>query len=140
MTLPIWSVVTLFTELVVTGVVLWVIRTGYRDGNFLRKWAFGVLIYEVVFNISYMLSRSLSHKNEDIASEKTGEVALAIFHGIFSLFMFLSLIIFFLVAAKRYGQGENFFLGHRKLTVSFVIAWLISVFSGILFFVRLYLF
>ncbi len=140
MTLPIWSVVTLFTELVVTGVVLWVIRTGYRDGNFLRKWAFGVLIYEMVFNISYMLLRSLSHKNEDIASEKTGEVALAIFHGIFSLFMFLSLIIFFLVAAKRYGQGENFFLGHRKLTVSFVIAWLISVFSGILFFVRLYLF
>ena len=131
---------TLITELGVTAAVVYIIRKTYTTGTFLRRLAFGVLAYEVVVNISYMSYRALEHLPEhaDKAHEPF-ELALAIFHGTFSLVMFLALILFFVIAAKRYAAGENYFSAHPKLTVSFLVAWSISILSGALFFVLLYL-
>jgi uncharacterized membrane protein YozB (DUF420 family) len=139
MAIPMWSVVTLVTELGVSAAVFYVIWKGYKEGRFIRPLAFGVLAYEVLFNISYMLSRSLRHAAEKPAMEKPGEIGLAIFHGTFSLVMFVALIIFFFVAASRYARGENFFLAHRRLTLVFLSAWIVSVLSGVAFFILLYL-
>lgn len=139
MAIPTWSIVTLVTEFGVTAAVFFVIWKAYTAGRFIRPLAFGVLAYEVIFNISYMLSRSLQHASEEAGTEKPGEIALAIFHGTFSLAMFVALIIFFFVAASRYARGENYFLVHRRLTVVFLWAWTVSVLSGASFFVLLYL-
>ncbi|MEI8096651.1 MAG: hypothetical protein WCG73_00940 [Candidatus Moraniibacteriota bacterium] len=140
MTAPFFSIFALVAEFCVTGVVFYVIWKAVGEGRFNRRLGFGVLAYEVVFNISYMVMRSLEHANEKVAVvEKPGEVALAAFHGIFSLVMFIALVIFFTVAAKHYAKGENFFVHHHRMTSIFLYAWGISVFSGALLFVRLYI-
>jgi hypothetical protein len=54
--------------------------------------------------------------------------------------MFVALVAFFTFAAFGYRRGENFFLKHRSLTLTFAIAWAISVLSGIVFYFVLYTF
>ena len=140
MPIPFFSIVTLFTEVVVTALVIFIVRRGYRTGVFPRRLAFSVLGYEALFNISYMVSRTLHESGEPVRTMKPGELPLAIFHGTFSLVMFVALVAFFLLAARGYGRGENYFLLHRKTMIAFLSAWGISVLSGFLFFARIYLF
>lgn len=141
MAIPTWSIVTLGTELVVSGFVYFIIYDAYRHGTFRRLTAFCVLAYEVLFNISYMLSRLLAGTHDGTAQILTPyETGIAIFHGTFSLIMFLTLVTFFIIAARAYARGENYFRAHPRLTVAFSVAWLVSVLSGITFFIVLYLF
>ncbi len=136
MDIPLWSIVTLATELVVTASVLAIIWRAYATGRFMTMFAWWVLGYEFLFNVSYMASREAHAATRTLDPYLTG---LAIFHGVFSLVMFLSLVIFFFVAWRRYGRGENFFAIHPRFTVLFVTAWSISILSGVLLFVQLYL-
>ena len=137
MHIPVWSIVTLVTELFVTASVYFIIWKAYSAGIFLRFFAFAVLAYEVLFNISYMLSRELGEKGNVVYSPY--ETGLAIFHGTFSLVMFLALVLFFLKAARVYARGENYFLRHSRLTSFFIVAWGVSILSGIAFFISLYI-
>lgn len=131
---------TLGTELLVSGFVYGIIYDGYRRNRFHRRTAFFVLGYEVLFNISYMLSRLLENTPGRVTQVLTPyETSLAIFHGVFSLVMFLTLVAFFIAAARGYGRGENYFRMRPRLTILFALAWLISVLSGVAFFVNLYL-
>lgn len=140
MDIPIWSIVTLCTELVVSTLVYFIIYQGYARGRFHRALAFLVLAYELLFNISYMASRLIAGTDAGAAQITTPyETALAIFHGTFSLLMFVTLVVFFLFAASRYKRGENFFRTHPKLTATFCTAWAVSVLSGVVFFIALYL-
>lgn len=138
MNIPILSIVTLLTELVITASVYFIIWKAYRTGAFMRVLAFAILGYELLFNISYMLSRELG-VDESAVVYNPYETGLAIFHGTFSLLMFVMLMVFFLMAARAYRRGENYFLIHPRLTWSFVLAWGVSILSGITFFVSLYL-
>lgn len=137
MHIPLFSAFTLCTELLVTASVYYIIWKAYTTGHFMRLFAFGVLGYEVLFNISYMLSRELQEGSAEVFNPY--QTTLAIFHGTFSLCMFAALVIFFLLAARGYRRGENYFLLRRHLTGAFVIAWGISILSGITFFASLYL-
>lgn len=136
--IPIWSIVTLLTELAVTASVYFIIWKAYRTGVFLRYYAFAVLAYEALFNITYMSSRAAGGRGNVVYSPY--ETTLAIFHGIFSILMFVTLVVFFLYAAYAYSRGENYFLNHKKVTFAFVTAWGISILSGVTFFASLYLF
>jgi len=136
---PVTSTITLLTEILVTISILTVIYKGYRDGKFLGGLAFIALLYEIIFNISYMTHSATEHHTEITSSSKPlAYTLLAIFHGTFSLIMFLTLIVFMLTAAKRYKKGENYFKEKHKLTVTFVLLWLISIFSGALFYYATY--
>ena len=137
MHIPILSVVTLFAELLITASVYFIIWKAYSTGIFFRWFAFGVLAYEVLFNISYMFSRELRGDSAGILNPY--ETTLAIFHGIFSLLMFILLLIFFIAAARVYHRGENYFLKYRQLTIVFVYAWGLSILSGVGLFASLYL-
>ena len=137
MHVPVWSAVTLCTELVITVCVYSIIWKAYRTGVFLRVFAFSVLAYELLFNISYMFSREIGSSGAVTYNPYT--TALAIFHGTFSLLMFVTLVVFFLVAEREYRRGENYFQTHRKLTIAFSIAWGVSILSGLIFFVSLYI-
>jgi len=137
MDIPLTSLITLLTELLVTTAVFYVIWKGYSTGRFLRWLAFPVLAYEVLFNISYMASREANGQGTTVYSPY--DTVMAIVHGTFSLIMFIALLVFFILASLAYRRGENFFLKHRRLTFGFLVAWSISILSGILFFVSLYL-
>ena len=138
MHIPLFSTITLVTEFFVTIGVLAVIIRGYRTGIFMRALAYGVLAYETLFNITYMATRATSAPGAtQVYNPYT--TTLAIFHGTFSLLMFVLLVVFFMAAAQRYALGENFFRIYRRTTYAFVIAWLTSVVSGFAFFIALYL-
>lgn len=137
--IPLFSIISLVTEILVTISVLTVIYRAYHSGVFMRMLTYGTLLYEGAVNISYMTHRLLEHAPDEVTIyHEPGTIALAAFHGTFSLLMFIALIVFFLMAAHRYGRGENYFRAHPRLTKTFVVAWLVSISSGIVFFFLLY--
>jgi len=128
---PLYSTITLFAELIISGCVYYVIYQGYMHGLF-RKWvAWGALAYEIVFNMSYMALRAGAHLSEHADSTA---LAFAIVHGTLSLIMFISLIVFFILAARGYAQRENYFLRRKKLTILFTAFWTLSILSGVGFY------
>lgn len=128
---PIHSTITLFTEIIISVLVFYIFYSGYTRKKFPYGLALFVILYETLFNISYMVSRAANSGN----SISSGfEIGLAIFHGTLSLIMFITLIVFLVLAWKNYKKGINYFKKHRKLTATFIVLWSLSVLSGILFY------
>lgn len=131
---PLYSTITLFTELIISGCIYYVLYHGYKHTIFKTKIAAFALLYETLFNISYMVSQVPEHQKA--ARVESGFIiALAITHGILSLAMFLSLIIFFIFAWRGYKKKINFFATHKMLTTLFLIFWTFSILSGIIFYI-----
>ncbi|HVY67345.1 MAG TPA: hypothetical protein VHA30_00390 [Patescibacteria group bacterium] len=139
MAIPWFSTFTLGTEILVTASILFIFASGYRRGRFPYALAAITLAYEVLFNISYMASRALGGANPS-RLEPRPVLLLAAFHGIFSLFMFLALLAYLSMAWRQYRRGVNYFLRHRRLTLIFIILWLLAVLSGIAFYFFTYFF
>ncbi len=137
MTAPLFSTITLITEFFVTAAVITVFWKSIKTAVFPKMLAFGTLAYEIIFNISYMVYSS--SQKETHTGAFTWKTGLAITHGILSLIMFVALIWFFANAYFKYKKGENYFQTHKKTTITFMIFWLISVFSGALLYVAEYL-
>ena len=138
MAIPIYSTITLITELFITAAVLYIFYSGYNKNKFPVVLAVIAVGYETLLNISYMVYRALTH-SESSSVESTFEIALAIFHGTLSLVMFVTLVIFLFLAWKNYKNGINFFEKHKLASVTFILLWLSSVVSGILFYIIEYL-
>jgi len=136
--IPWFSTFTLLTEALVTASVLYILYSGYYKNRFPAQLTAVTLLYETLFNISYMSYRALSHVDNSTHPDSSFHIALAIFHGTFSLFMFIALIIFMYFAWKNYKNGINFFQKFKKLTLVFLIAWLIAVVSGFAFYYEAY--
>jgi len=132
---PLFSTFTLITEIFVTIGVFYMFYQGYRKNRFPTKVAFLTLFYEIFFNISYMTYRAFVHEVKIPKHEHTPfHLGLAIFHGTFSLVMFVALIALVLVAWRQYKKGENFFKKHAVLTFSFIVLWFIAITSGFFFY------
>ena len=136
---PFFSTFTLCTELVISAIIYFTIYQGYRHNKFFTKLAGFALLYETVFNITYMASRVPAHANA-ARVESPFVVGLAIVHGILSLLMFLLLIVFFIFAWRRYRKGENYFKNHKILTGIFLFFWTFSIVSGVTFYLVEYVF
>ena len=130
---PLYSTLTLIAELGVSAIVYFAVYQGFQKGKFPTKLVAFALLYEVIFNISYMVSRVPSHVRA-AAVEKPWITGLAIVHGVLSLLMFIFLIVFFVLAWKNYRRGINFFKNHSVSTYVFLALWTCSVLSGILFY------
>lgn len=136
---PLFSTITLCTELVISTVIYYTLYQGYKHNKFPTIPAAIALLYEIIFNISYMASRVPSQANAaHVASPFL--IGLAIIHGTLSLLMFLSLVVFFVFAWSRYRKGVNYFASHKVLTWLFLIFWTFSIVSGVLFYFVEYVF
>ncbi len=135
---PLYSTVSLIAEMFVSSAIFTVIYRGYKRNVFLRRLALLALSYEVLFNISYMAYRALTH-DEGAKADSKFEIGLAIFHGTLSLVMFVTLVVFMAVAWKRYAKGINYFRICAKTTATFLVLWTLSVLSGVLFYFVEYL-
>lgn len=136
---PIYSTITLLAEIVISSIIYYTIYRGYKHNNFPAKLAAFALLYESIFNITYMFSRVPSQAK--VAHIETPFlIGLAIVHGILSLLMFIALIIFFIVAWIRYRKGINYFLSHKMLTGIFLFFWTFSIVSGVVFYFVEYIF
>lgn len=130
---PLYSTITLVAELIISACIYYTLYRGYRHNKFPAKIAAFALIYESVFNISYMVSRVSSQANA-ARVESPLLIGLAIVHGTLSLLMFLALIVFFIFAWTRYRKGINYFQSHKILTTIFIFFWTFSIISGVLFY------
>lgn len=137
MAIPWFSTLTLFTEILVTASILYSFYSAMKKNRFPYILVSITLAYEILFNISYMASRAVSGENPS-KLESPLIIGLAIFHGIFSLVMFVSLLVFMVLAWRNYKKGINFFSNHKKISYSFIFLWLIAVFSGIFFYFLTY--
>lgn len=136
---PIYSTVTLFAEILISAAIYYTLYAGYKKNIFSTKLAGVALLYEIVFNITYMVSQAPKHAK--VAHlESAFLIGLAVVHGVLSLIMFVTLIIFFLLAWRAYKQGINYFLAHKVVTGLFLVFWTFSVVSGILFYLVEYVF
>lgn len=134
---PLFSTITLFTELLVSSVVYYTIYKGFKHNNFPTKLAFVALFYETFFNISYMATRVPAH-TKAAKNEAGFVILLAIIHGTLSLIMFVALVVFFIIAWRIYKKEINYFAIHKKLTFTFLFFWTFSILSGILFYILEY--
>jgi uncharacterized membrane protein YozB (DUF420 family) len=131
---PLYSTIALLAELIVSSAIFYTIYQGYKRNKLPEKVAIGALVYEILFDISYMIFRLPARENGANKSLLTG---LGIFHGTLSLIMFASLIAFFVLAIKNYRRNVNYFRVHKRLTFAFLFLWSISVLSGVaLYFVE----
>lgn len=135
---PLYSTITLFVELVISSIIYYTLYQGYTRAVFPKKLASFALLYEILFNISYMVYRVPDHA-KGARLESSWIIALAIVHGVLSLIMFIALLVFFFLAWKNYKKGVNFFKIHKTMTIVFTIFWTFSVLSGILFYVAEYM-
>lgn len=133
----IFSTAVLITELLVTASVLYIFYSGYKHNIFHTKLAFVTLAYEILFNINYMAHRVPAQENA--AKYSTTYLIIAAFHGIFSLLMFVALIVFIIFAWRGYKKQINYFLIHKNITKVFIACWMLAIFSGIIFYVISYL-
>ena len=135
---PLYSTITLFAELVISGIIYFTIYQGYKHNRFFSMLAGFALLYEICFNISYMVSRVPEHAKFDKVAPAV-IIVFAIVHGVLSLLMFLALIVFFVFAFFSYRKGNNFFQKHKILTTIFLIFWTFSIVSGIIFYLLEYI-
>ncbi len=134
---PLYSTITLCAEFIVSGAIFYALWSGWVRNRFPQKIVIAALSYEVLFNISYMVFRTAQDRED--AFLPPAVVALAAFHGILSLIMFLTLLAFFFTAWKRYRAGINFFKTNPRLMLTFGVFWTLSVLSGALLYVLTYL-
>ncbi len=135
---PLQSTLTLFAELVISIIIYYIFYQGYKNNKFPVKLAAFSVLYEIIFNITYMASRVKSQVNVS-KFELPIVIAFAIIHGILSLIMFIALIVFLIFAFLSYRKGNNYFKEHKFLTTIFLIFWTIAILSGIIFYVMDYI-
>lgn len=128
---PLYSTITLVAEFVISGVIFYTFYKGYKEGKFQTALAGVALAYEILFNISYMARRVPNPSSKVLP---TPYIALAAFHGILSLVMFLTLIVYLFLAWKNYKKEINYFKKHKTFTVIFLFFWTISVVTGLMFY------
>ena len=133
---PLISTITLIAELFIFGVISYVFYSGYEGRGFPFKLAYFALGYEIIFNIGYMIYRSIGLKSFPSLSLELK--ILGAVHGIFSLIVFIAWVIFIALAIKNYKKGMNYFQVHSKFAFMLLFFWIISLSSGILLYIKAY--
>ncbi|HED04481.1 MAG TPA: hypothetical protein ENI60_06920 [Candidatus Fraserbacteria bacterium] len=120
-----------FSELLVTTAVLTVIISNLRGHPLRWKLLWGTLAFELLVNVSYMVSRTMVIAQYDPQPLDNWLGLFGMLHGLLSLLMLVGLIVLALLATRAFfRQGQAYFQQHRGLSYLFIILWLISVGSG----------
>lgn len=127
MTAPAYSTFAVIAEPFVTVAIFYTFYQGFRHNKFPKNIAFGAVLYETLFNISYMFYKLPDHFSR---FNKTWYTVLGATHGILSLLMFIGLIVFISLAYKNYAKGTNYFREHKYITFTFLSFWLVALFTG----------
>jgi predicted membrane protein len=133
MQIPVASTITLVMELFIGSLIFSIIYDGYVKNIFSKNLAIFAIGYEIVFNVGYMIYRTIFPSTSQLT------VALKIVaasHGVLSLIMLFVIVGFFLRAKKEYSQNINSFAVHKFQTILFSVFWMASLISGIFLYVR----
>jgi hypothetical protein len=134
---PLLSTITLFAELFIFVAISYIFYKGYEGRIFPFGLAYFAIIYEILFNVGYMIYRSVGLK---AAGNLSSELKLlGAVHGVLSLFVFIAVVVFIALAIKNYKQGINYFKAYSSLAFLLLAFWIISLSSGILLYIKAYL-
>ena len=136
MTPPAFSIFAALSELIITAIVYYTIIS-HRQGRPFRFKLLGfAILYEALVNVSYMVTRFVGSESPVHFSSQMK--LFATIHGIFSMLVFIWLIILFFLASSSAKLEQNFFGDHKFSTYLFLILWGFSVASGELMFALIY--
>lgn len=133
---PLFSTFSAVTELLVTAAVVWFFYNALKKADYRWGVITAALIYETLFNITYMVSRLALHTSSTDVERPGWYIGFVAFHGTLSLVMFLGLIALVVWAYERRKQGMEDPLGaHRKLSWTFLVLWFVSIGTGELIYI-----
>lgn len=117
------------SELFVTAAVFYFFRRAVRWDDYRWTFIWIVIAFETLVNITYMVARLAS------SSPKSDHPALVTWllagHGTLSLFMFIGLIAFVMLAFRAAKvEKANLFRANPVATWTFVALWTLSVLTG----------
>lgn len=134
MSAPTFSTFSAISELFVTAGVFYVVFTNLKGHGFKWKLAGGVIVFEFLINMMYMIFRMQQQTESSVDSSF---VAFAAGHGVLSLLVFILFAAFSFLAYSANKRGHHFFRDNRTLTYAFIGLWTLSVVSGeVLYFVN----
>lgn len=133
---PAFSTLSAITELFVTAAVVWFFHQAMRH----QRYRFAVmtiaLVYETLFNITYMVSRLFEHEEGVTHTHDAWVTWFVAIHGTLSLAMFIGLIWLVVWTGIRYRRGDPHPLGGRgRLVATFLWLWGASILSGELIYI-----
>ncbi len=119
------------SEIFVTLGVMTVVIHNYRRKGYLWKLAVGLLCFEFLVNMLYMIVRMQEHAQPaGVKAYGATFVALAAAHGSLSLLVFIFFAICSFLARADFRKGKFFYREHARLTFAFIVLWMLSVGSG----------
>ncbi len=137
MTPPAFSIFAALSELIITAIVYYVILSHLKNKPFRFKLLGFAILYEALINVSYMVTRFIG---SDSPVHLSAQMKLfATIHGTFSMLVFVWLIILFFLASSSAKLEQNFFQDHKFITYLFLVLWGVSVASGELMFILIYI-
>ncbi|MEI7891140.1 MAG: hypothetical protein WCI36_04205 [bacterium] len=136
MQIPIASTVTLVMELFIATLIFYIVYGGYAKNVFSKKLTFFAIAYETVFNVGYMIYRTVAAPST--VNLGSGLKIVAAMHGMLSLVMLVVVILFFLRATREYAKGINSFRVHHIQAKVFLVCWIVSLLSGIFLYLKVY--
>ena len=128
---PLFSTFSAATELVVTAAVFWFFFQAMRRASYRWGVITVAIVYETIFNITYMVSRLVTHE-EGVTHEHAAWVTWFVgVHGALSLLMFVGLIGYVAWAYRRVRAGDPHpITSHPRLAWTFLVLWTLSILSG----------
>jgi hypothetical protein len=132
---PLFSTFSAVTEILVSVAVYWFFWRGMRFGDYRWGLITVAIVYETLFNITYMVSRVFTHEEGVTHDHPAWVTAFVAVHGSLSLLMFLGLIGYVLWVRRRHTLGmANPLAQRRRFSQAFLVLWTLSVVSGELIF------
>ena len=129
MNIPMFSIFSAVSEILVTIIVLYTVAGNLRGGPLRWRLLGACLLFEVCVNVVYMVHRA---GQVDAGPELSAMLStLMMIHGILSLVMLMGLILIYLISTFDFKAGHpTWFQRHRAATWAFIFLWLLSVGSG----------
>ena len=126
-----FSAFTAISEIFVTTGVLAVVIHNYQGKGYLWRLAVGLLCFEFLVNMLYMIVRMQEHAQPTgVKAHGAAFVAFAAAHGSLSLLVFILFAICSFLARSDFRKGKFFYREHSRLTFTFIALWMLSVGSG----------
>jgi hypothetical protein len=122
-----FSTFSAIAEIFVTIGVLTVIIQNAKGRAFNGRLALGLILFEFLVNMLYMISRMDHHSSIDYP---TWFKVLAAVHGSLSLLVFIAFAVYAAVAYSDSKKGRFFFKEHPIQKNIFIFFWMVSVISG----------
>lgn len=128
---PLYSTFSAVTELFVTAAVFWFFYQALAHANYRWGLIAVAIVYEILFNISYMVRRLFAHEEGVTHVHEPWVTWFVAAHGTLSLLMFIGLIGLVVWAWRRQRHGEVHPIGRRRaLSYVFLGLWTVSILSG----------